>query len=274
MPRLAAPAMWWPAAGSANEENHEGRTAVCYDSSKRPAWRMWFPEDTELGRLERLKPVAPHLSRPRPGTGSFWSMRPCLSKGRMVIMRASCLMILAAMIGLIPASPAPAAVLAVGVVDFYALRTFASFSGITPTRFAADDLSPMLASVSGGRFAVVESAAMEQAESQLGWQNGDVLRFERLRALARAVNADRLVVGWITLLAVSVGRSNNKLANGGNGPPTALSNLVFQVFDAGQGRIVSEMRESGFAMGASPHLLQEWALHRALCPRSSPWSPR
>ena len=185
-------------------------------------------------------------------------------------MRAGCLAIIAAMIGLVLTTPALAATQTVGVVDFYTHRTSASFGGLTPTRFAADDLSPMLANVSGGRFAVVGRSTMEQAEAQLGWQNGDVLRFERLRALARAVNADRLVVGWITLLAVSVGRSNNKLANGGNGPPTALSNLVFQVFDAGQGRIVSKMRESGFAMGASPHLLQEWALHRALVPAVVP----
>ena len=113
---------------------------------------------------------------------------------------------------------------------------------------------------------VAEREAMEQAEAQLGWQGDDVLRFARLQALARAANADQLVVGWITLLAVSVGGGNTKPPDGGNGPPTALSNLVLQVFDAGQGRIVSETHESGFAMGAGPHLLQEWALHRALVP--------
>ena len=185
-------------------------------------------------------------------------------------MRARYPAIIAAMIGLVLTAPALATTETVGVVDFYTYRTSASFGGLTPTRFAADDLSPMLADVSGGRFAVVERATMEQAEAQLGWQNGDVLRFERLRALARAVNADRLVVGWITLLAVSVGGGNTKPPDGGNGPPTALSNLVLQVFDAGQGRIVGETHESGFAMGASPHLLQEWALHRALVPAVAP----
>jgi hypothetical protein len=188
----------------------------------------------------------------------------------MVIMRASCLMILAAMIGLIPASPAPAAVLAVGVVDFYALRTFASFSGITPTRFAADDLSPMLADASEGRFTVAERSTMEQAEAQLDWQGGDVLHFERLRALAHAAKVDRLVVGWITLLVVSVGGGGKKMPPDGNGPPMGMSNLVLQVFDAAQGRIVSETRASGFAMGAGPSLLQQWVLHRALVPAVAP----
>ena len=185
-------------------------------------------------------------------------------------MRARCLVVLAAMIGLVSTPAAPAAVPIVGVVDFYARRTLASFGGATPTRFAANDLSQMLAGASGGRFMVAEREAMEQAEAQLGWQADDVLRFARLRALAHAANADQLVVGWITLLAVSVGGGNTKPPDGGNGPPTALSNLVLQVFDAGQGRIVSETRESGFAMGASPHLLQEWALHRALVPAIPP----
>jgi hypothetical protein len=188
----------------------------------------------------------------------------------MIIMRARCLVILAAVVGLFSTPAAPAAVRTVGVVDFYALRTLASFGGATPTRFAADDLSLMLADASGGRFMVAERATMEQAEAQMGWQGDDVLRFARLGALARAANADQLVVGWITLLAVSVGGGNTKPPDGGNGPPTALSNLVLQVFDATQGRIVSESHASGFAMGASPHLLQEWALHRALAPAVAP----
>ena len=185
-------------------------------------------------------------------------------------MRARCLVFLAAMIGLFATPGAPAAVQTVGVVDFYALRTPASFGGATPTRFAADGLSRMLADASGGRFMVVERATMEQAETQLGWRGDEVLRVARLRALARAANADQLVVGWITLLAVSVGGGGSKPPDGGNGPPTALSNLVLQVFDAAQGRIVSETHESGFAMGASPHLLQEWALHRAMAPAIAP----
>jgi hypothetical protein len=181
-------------------------------------------------------------------------------------MRARCLVILAAVVGLFSTPAAPAAVPAVGVVDFYARRTLASFGGATPTRFAANDLSQLLADASAGRFTVAAREAMEQAEAQLGWQGDDVLRFARLRELARAASVDQLVVGWITLLAVSVGGGNSKPPDGGNGPPTALSNLVLQVFDAGQGRIVGETHESGFAMGASPHLLQEWALHRALVP--------
>jgi hypothetical protein len=185
-------------------------------------------------------------------------------------MRARCLVILAAMIGLFATPGAPAAVQTVGVVDFYALRTHASFGRATPTRFAADELSRMLAGASEGRFVVAERATMEQAEIQLGWQGDDVLRFARLGTLARAVNADQLVVGWITLLAVSVGGNGSKPPDGGNGPPTALSNVVLQVFDAAQGRIVSETHESGFAMGAGPHILQEWALQRAMAPAVAP----
>ena len=185
-------------------------------------------------------------------------------------MRARCLVILAATIGLSSTPGASAVVPTVGVVDFYALRTLASFGGSAPTRFAADDLSRMLAEASGGHFMVAGRATMEQAETQLGWQGDDVRRFARLQALARAANADQLVVGWITLLAVSVGGGNSKPPDGGNGPPTALSNLVLQVFDAAQGRIVSETHESGFAMGAAPHLVREWALHRAMAPAIAP----
>ena len=111
---------------------------------------------------------------------------------------------------------------------------------------------------------------MEQAEAQLDWQGGDVLHFERLRALAHAAKVDRLVVGWITLLVVSVGGGGKKMPPDGNGPPMGMSNLVLQVFDAAQGRIVSETRASGFAMGAGPSLLQQWVLHRALVPAVAP----
>src|SRR5207247_9515213 len=41
--------MWWPAAGSANEDNHEGRTAVCYDSSKRPRMQDVVPGGYGIG---------------------------------------------------------------------------------------------------------------------------------------------------------------------------------------------------------------------------------
>jgi hypothetical protein len=129
---------------------------------------------------------------------------------------------------------APAAGM-VGVVDFYATTPLGPF-GFAPQRFAADDLSKLL-TAGAGRFSVVSRDSMERAEASLGWQGVDVLHFDRLRALARAVGANALIVGQILLL-------DN--LDGGRTPPGASvdTNLRLQIFDAAQGRIVAETRQS------------------------------
>jgi hypothetical protein len=130
---------------------------------------------------------------------------------------------------------APAAGM-VGVVDFYAPTPLGPF-GFAPGRFAADDLSTLLTQAGAGRFTVVSRDSMERAEASLGWQGVDVLHFDRLHALARAVGANALIVGQILLL-------DN--LDGGRTPPgaTVETNLRLQIFDAAQGRIVAETRPS------------------------------
>jgi len=155
-------------------------------------------------------------------------------------------------------------------VNFYAPSPLETFDGIDPKRFAADELSAMLAQASAGRLTVIPRPVIEQAESHLGWQETDVLRFERLQALGRAVNADQLIVGWIPLLVVEVGGGTGMMPPDGGGPPMAEANLVEQVFSVAQGRIVSEMHTSGFAMGANGPLLMRWSLERALQPAVAP----
>jgi len=51
---------------------------------------------------------------------------------------------------------------------------------------------------------------------------------------------------------------------------TATANLVVQVFSVAQGRIVTEMHTSGFALGAIPVVLTQWVLQRALQPAVAP----
>ena len=168
-----------------------------------------------------------------------------------------------------PIRVAAQAAQAVGVVDFYSPGTLQTIPGVTPELFAADELTAMLANASGGHFTVIPRRTMLQAQSQLGWRNWDALSFQRLQALGHAVNADHLIVGWIPLLVISEGGGKTMPPDSG-GPPEATANLVVQVFGVAEGRILTETRGSGFALGATSNLLAEWSLQRALQPTVAP----
>lgn len=159
---------------------------------------------------------------------------------------------------------AAAAPQTVGVVDFYAPTPLGGSGTVVPERYAADDLTRLLARASANRFTIVPRAAMAQAETSLRWRGPDVLDFGRLGALARAVGATTLVVGWIPLFVVNA-------ASGGSVPPddgdlpAADVNLVVQVFDAGQSRLTAETRQRGsLAAGLTRELLTEGVLDQAL----------
>jgi hypothetical protein len=169
-----------------------------------------------------------------------------------------------------PIRVAAQAAQAVGVVDFYTPGTLQTIPGVTPELFTADELTGMLANASGGRFMMIPRRTMEQAQAQLGWRNWDALSFERLQALGHAVNADHLIVGWIPLLVVDVGGGGKVMIPDGGGPPTGTANLVVQVFSVPQGRIVTETRGAGFAIGGTSDLLAVWSLQRALQPTVEP----
>ncbi len=151
---------------------------------------------------------------------------------------------------------APAAGI-VGVVDFYAPTPLGAF-GFAPERFAADDLSTLLTQAGSGRLTVISRDSMEGAEASLGWQGVDVLHFDRLRALARAVGADALIVGRIPMLTN---------LEGGRIPPEASvdTTLWLQIFDAAQGRFVAETRQSASVVAAiTRDLRTKQVLHDAL----------
>ncbi|HKV45127.1 MAG TPA: hypothetical protein VJT32_10710 [bacterium] len=158
----------------------------------------------------------------------------------------------------------------VGVVDFYAPTPLGMFVGVIPERFAADDLSVLLSRAADGRFTMIPRGTIERAEGALRWQEVDVLHYDRLGALARAVGADALILGWIPLLAVDAAGGGMAIPPDGEGPPTAEANLVIQVFDAAQGRRVAETRQAASGLGTSRSLLTQRVLHDALVPAVLP----
>jgi hypothetical protein len=144
-----------------------------------------------------------------------------------------------------PAAAAPAA-LSVGVVNFYSPTPLTPV-GFSPEQYAADDLSALL-SAGQPPFIVIPRPTMVQAQAAMHWQEVDVLHYDRLRALATAVGAGRLVVGWIPLLVIH--RGGNGFFPGGDGEPSSADvNLVLQVFDTAQGRLVAERRFAASILG-------------------------
>ena len=145
----------------------------------------------------------------------------------------------------------------VGVADFFAPTALGAY-GVVPERFAADNLSMLLTQAAAGRFVVVPRTAMTQVETALRWENFDDLNFARLRALAGAVGADSLVVGWIQFLAVGGG-------GGDGGPQAANAVLLIQIFDVGQNIVVGQTGQVESAMGATTRdLLVQQVMHDAL----------
>lgn len=166
---------------------------------------------------------------------------------------------------LVPPAGSSQAALSVGVVEFYAPTPLGAFPGVALEPFAADDLSRLLARSAPERLAVIPAVTMRRAEFDLHWHTVDALHFDRLRTLAKAVGANRLVVGWIPLFSVdgSGGRAI-PVPDGGNGPPTADANIVVQVFDLGEGRLVGQTRQWGSALGLTRWQVATGALHAAL----------
>lgn len=152
-----------------------------------------------------------------------------------------------------------------GVVEFYAISPVGPIVGMIPERTAADDLSDMLARAAGDRFMVVPRGTMQQAEADLRWREDDVLHFARLSDLAARVHADRLVVGWIQQFSVGKDSSGGfPIPEGGE--VTGFTSLVVQVFDAHQGRLVTEVKGTGDARGLVRTVVAEQVLRYALEP--------
>jgi len=116
----------------------------------------------------------------------------------------------------------------VAVPDFYASLPLTPVPGIYPEQAAADQMAAQLQRVGGGRITVLPRATMRQAEGSLRWRTEDVLRYDRLTALAHAVGATDVVVGQIQAYA------GGQEAGGLYGGTVGIS---VQVFDIAQGQV-------------------------------------
>ncbi len=168
-----------------------------------------------------------------------------------------------------PAGAQPSKGLGVAVVDFYAPSPLPPIEGFVPETLAADELTGLLTASADRRVLVVSRDAVRQAESAMAWRGSDALRFARLQELARALNVDRLVVGWIQRLDLDQGGGGGPQAGGGGRHfLSGFATVTVQVFDAKQGRILSQAQESAYELGlirarVTGRLLQH-ALERAL----------
>ncbi len=188
---------------------------------------------------------------------------------RRLVWAAVCVAVLGLSASGRPGPAAAASIPAVGVVDFYLLSPSYSPT-LLPGRYAADDLSAMLAQAGAGRITVIPRAQVELAEGSLGWQEADALHYARLSSLARLLGVDRLAVGWIRVLDVERGGGHEDPRMGGGAPTSATAILQVQVFDATQGRILSGTQSEATAMGLVDYVVAQAALHRALGPMVAP----
>ena len=138
----------------------------------------------------------------------------------------------------------------VAVVDFYAPSPLAPVSGIIPEERAADDLTSLLAASPGQQVVVLSRMAVREAESAIAWRASDMLRFARLQQLARALNAVRLMVGWIQRFDLD--RSGPGGQGGGGGRFfSGFATVTVQVFDAKEVRVVSQVQQSAYERGTA-----------------------
>jgi hypothetical protein len=88
-----------------------------------------------------------------------------------------------------------------------------------------------------------------------------VLRFARLRELARALDADLLLLGWIDRLDLDRGGGNQ-----GRGSPlvTGFATVTVQVFDPRQGRILSQVERSTYEIGIVNSRVAERLIQRVV----------
>jgi hypothetical protein len=161
--------------------------------------------------------------------------------------------VLSAMLG--PAwQSAGAADHSVAVALFYAPTPLTTYAGLIPEEYASAGMSAKLAAATAGRLVVVPRADVKTRESGMRWRESDALRFARLSDLAHAAGADRLVVGWIQVLALDhLGGGGAKDLDASSGEGGGLLDgfavMVVQVFDASQGRIVYQTSVTGRASG-------------------------
>lgn len=162
--------------------------------------------------------------------------------------------------GLLPArpavsAPAPADRPIVAVADFYSPGALpvAVVTDLEP--YAADVLTDLLVRTGRAALTVLPRSEVRAQQRALGWRSRDALNYSRLGALARALHADRVMLGWIT--RVSVFRQDILAFN-------ADVALNIQMFQARDGRIVWQRETGGFGLSGSPDFAAQIALERGL----------
>ncbi len=111
-----------------------------------------------------------------------------------------------------------------------------------------------------------------RAQAGIRWQNQDALSFGRLSQLARAAGTDRLVVGWLPIVgAAGGGNEPPQGSKDGNGASLITADVVVQIFDADQGRIVAETRSAGSALSGPVAALGTLEMLRNALLPTVPW---
>ena len=165
-----------------------------------------------------------------------------------------------------------AAPLSVGVVEFAAFGPQPILNYVIPSSTATDQLTALLTQAAGGTVTVIPGSDMRRAEAGLRWQSEDTLSFARLGDLAHAVGADRLVLGRLPIVGTAGG--GNEPPQGtknGNGTTYITADVVVQIFDAHQGRIVAETESSGSSISGPVAALGTIAMLRNALAPTVPW---
>jgi len=169
-------------------------------------------------------------------------------------------LLVAGMLPAVPAVSAPATVAPadrpiIAVAEFYSPGA-PPISVVTDLEsYAADVLTGLLVRGGGSALTVLPRGEVRGAERSLGWHAQDALNYSRLGALAQALHADRVMLGWIT--RVSLFRQDVLVFN-------ADAALNMQMFDARQGRIVWQHGTDGYGLAGFPDFAAQIAVERAL----------
>lgn len=142
----------------------------------------------------------------------------------------------------------------IAVADFYTPGALPVFLMTDPEQYAADVTAGLLVRAGGDALTVLPRGEVRAAERTLGWHSRDALNFGRLGALAQALGADQILVGWIS--RATVYRQDFALF-------ASDAVITTQLFDTRQGRIVWQRENFGSGLAGLPDFALQLALERA-----------
>lgn len=143
----------------------------------------------------------------------------------------------------------------IGIADFYSIQPEPVLLLLDPEQYSADVSAGVLIRAGGSAITVLPRGEVRDAERKLNWHTRDALNFTRLQVLGQAIQADRLIVGWITRMVIY--RQDFALFS-------SDASINTQVFDTRQGRIVWQQETTGSGQAGSPDFALQIALDRAV----------